>query len=114
MMKRVLIIDDEVDLCVLIKKYLNKKHHEVYIAHSLSDGLLQLHALQPDSLLLDNNLPDGMGWKSVESIHSNFPTMKILLISAFKSTESEEVAFIKYGIHVSEKPLSLKEIEQNL
>ena len=63
MSRTVLIIDDEVDLCLAIRKYLNKRGYMVYISHSLDDGMKKLATLKPDMLLLDNQLPDGLGWK---------------------------------------------------
>jgi DNA-binding response OmpR family regulator len=60
--KKVLIIDDEVDLCLLMKAYFLRKNYEVYIAHTLSDGLNRLGQIIPDYLFIDYNLPDGLGW----------------------------------------------------
>lgn len=37
--KKVLIIDDEVDFCLLLKGYFLRKKGEVYIYHTLSEGL---------------------------------------------------------------------------
>lgn len=36
---RVLIIDAEVDLCLLVKAYFLRKNYEVYIAHQVNDAL---------------------------------------------------------------------------
>lgn len=63
---KVLIIDDEEDLCLLIKTYLSRKDCEVFTAYSLSEGLKKLNDLLPDILFLDNNLPDGLGWEAAE------------------------------------------------
>ena len=110
-MKRVLIIDDEVDLCMLIKSYLSKKNCEVYIAHSLTEGFKKLEDLSPDALLLDNNLPDGMGWKEADKIHIRFPYMNITLISAFQIPK-EFKSQISNSVHFLEKPITLHDIEK--
>jgi DNA-binding response OmpR family regulator len=112
-MKRVLIVDDEIDLCSMIKLFLTKKNYEVFIAHTLRDGLLKMDALAPDALLLDNNLPDGMGWKHAENIHEQYPQMNITLISAYH-TSKEIKAKLGSSINILEKPISLKDIEQFL
>ena len=112
-MKRVLIVDDEVDLCMLIKNYLSKKNYEVYTAHTLYEGVQKIATLSPDVLLLDNNLPDGMGWKEAEKIHQQFPNLNITLISAYQTprdiTDKSNIA-----VNVLEKPISLNDIEQYL
>ena len=112
-MKKVLIIDDEVDLCLMIKQFLTKRNYEVHIAHTLNDGFVRINNELPDVLILDNNLPDGMGWDFARSIHEKYPGMKITLISAYKlppDLNSE----LDHSIKVLEKPLSLLEIEQHL
>jgi len=112
-MKRVLIVDDEVDLCMLIKNYLSRRNYDVYAAHTLSDGIKKLESLSPDVLLLDNNLPDGMGWKEAENIHRKFPNMNITLISAYQ-TSKDFKSKMDMSINILEKPISLNDIEKYL
>lgn len=112
-MKRVLIVDDEIDLCSMIKLFLTKKNYEVHTAHTLSDGFIKMNAILPDALLLDNNLPDGMGWKFAENIHEQFPKMNITLISAYHASQ-EFRSRLGDSVNILEKPISLKDIEQYL
>ena len=112
-MKRVLIIDDEIDLCMLIQSYLTKKNYEVHTAHSLTDGFKKLETISPDVLLLDNNLPDGMGWKEADKIHRKFPSMHITLISAYQMPKDFKEQ-ISTSINILEKPISLTDIEKYL
>jgi|SRR6476469_469635 DNA-binding response OmpR family regulator len=111
-MKRVLIVDDEVDLCMLIKNYLTRKNYEVHTAHTLSDGFMKLKSLSPDVLLLDNNLPDGMGWKEAENIHRQYPNVNITLLSAYQTPKDFNKGTMP--VNVLEKPISLNDIEQYL
>ena len=112
-MKKVLIIDDEVDLCIMIKQFLSRRNYDVHIAHTLTDGLSYLNTINPHALILDNNLPDGMGWDAVKITHKKFPEMKITLISAYKSIGFFHPA-LSAQIKILEKPISLQEIEQLL
>ncbi len=66
--KKVLIIDDERDFCILLKSYFIRKKYTVYLSNFLSDGMQLLTDIKPDIVLLDNNLPDGLGWNKVEFI----------------------------------------------
>lgn len=112
-MKTVLIVDDERDLCLMIKLFLTKKNYVVHTAHTLSDGFKKMNSIIPDALLLDNNLPDGMGWKFAENIQQKFPAMHITLISAYQAAKDFKS---KLGdtINILEKPISLKDIEKYL
>lgn len=112
-MKRVLIVDDEIDLCLMIKLFLTRKNYEVYTAHTLREGFQKMNAFTPDSLLLDNNLPDGMGWNAAENIQQKYPNMHITLISAYQASK-EFKARLGNSINILEKPISLRDIEAYL
>ncbi|HND44334.1 MAG TPA: response regulator, partial [Cyclobacteriaceae bacterium] len=73
MKKKVLIIDDEVDFGMLMKSFFKPKDFEVFVAHTIADGLQVLEDQKPDFLFLDNNLPDGLGWGKTEFILMNYP-----------------------------------------
>lgn len=108
-MKKVLIIDDEIDLCLLLKNYLTRLHYEVEVSYQLADGLKRALNFFPDIIFLDNNLPDSQGWIKAEWLLNALPNTDIYLISAYKATpplpENPRLKII-------EKPLSLKVIEK--
>lgn len=106
--KKVLIIDDEIDLCILLKNFFTKQHFEVVISHKLSDGLKEALDFTPDIIFLDNNLPDSQGWTKAEWLLEVLPRTAIYLISAYKAMPSLPK---DPRLTVIEKPLSLKAIE---
>jgi two-component SAPR family response regulator len=110
--KRVLIIDDEADFCLLIKNYFIKKNYEVHVSNTLKDGMDSLKDFKPDILFLDNNLPDGLGWEQTEYICKQYPNIRINLISAYQYNPkiSEQFSSIK----IWEKPISLTDLNQYL
>ena len=108
-MKKVLIIDDEIDLCILLKNYLTRQHFVVETSHQLANGLEKALSFHPDIIFLDNNLPDSEGWIKAEWLLNVLPESKIYLISAYKSVPAvPENSRLK----IIEKPLSLKSIEK--
>jgi two-component system, OmpR family, response regulator len=110
--KRVLIIDDETDFCLLMKNYFIRKNYEVYIFHTLEEGMKNLGIVNPDIIFLDNNLPDGLGWEKTEYISKNFPHTRINLISAYQYDHriSEKLSSVK----IWEKPISLTDLNKYL
>lgn len=80
--KSVLIIDDEVDFGVLMRSFFSPKHYEVYVAHTIAEGMKILDEVKPDVIFLDNHLPDGFGWGKTEFILVNYPQSALNLISA--------------------------------
>jgi DNA-binding response OmpR family regulator len=107
--KKILIIDDEVDFCLLLQAFYSRKGFEVYLSHTLKDGLQSLRTLQPDVVFLDNNLPDGLGWNVASNIQKNYPTVKLTLISAYKSELPELQQPTE--VQVLEKPLNLEALD---
>lgn len=107
--KKVLIIDDEVDLCLLMKTYFLRKNYDVYIAHTLADGQTRLDEVRPDFLFIDYNLPDGLGWDKLPDLYKKYPELQFHLISAFRPTMPSELDGAKLTIW--EKPISLKSLD---
>lgn len=106
--KKILIIDDEIDLCILMKGYLVKKGYEVNYAHSLSEGIRKMEELVPDILFLDNNLPDGTGWTSSNRFFSVNPALKLFLMSGYQPN-TPDLRDIHYN--VIHKPISFSDLE---
>jgi DNA-binding NtrC family response regulator len=110
--KRVLIIDDEIDLCLLLKSYLLRKNYEVYISYSLQDGLSRMEELRPAIVFLDNNLPDGIGWPHAPEMASKYPSTLVVLISAFHPTIPAMPPHAHYKY--IEKPITIADLDEEL
>ena len=106
--KKVLIIDDEVDLCLLLKTYLNRKNYEVYYSHTLKEGMNQFNRVIPDILFMDNNLPDGIGWEKAVGLLKQYPELQVHLISAYQPDAPEGIDSV---FKIWEKPLTLRELD---
>jgi len=106
MKQRILIIDDEIDFCTIMKGYFVRKGYEVATAYDLQTGLFCINDVKPDILFLDNNLPDGQGWQYVEQIVEKNPHLKIYLISAHQTKSS--FTSTNENIVVWEKPISFQ------
>ena len=112
--KKVLIIDDEVDFCLLMQFYLSKKNCEVSISHTLQDGLVLVHDKAPDIVILDNNLPDGLGWPAAKNIIEAAPGVHLFLISANKPANKSDYNDGDNNIDIVEKPISISQIDKFL
>jgi DNA-binding response OmpR family regulator len=91
--KKVLIVDDEDDFCFLMTDFFSQKGYDVFLANSIATGLDLLRKEKPDYLLLDNNLPDGLGWGKTEFIIANYPTTRLLLMSATEVPKTNASSF---------------------
>ncbi len=63
--KRILILDDEEEICFLLAALLSKMGYQTDYVHTLDDGIQKISSEQPfDLFFLDLNLPDGLGSSS--------------------------------------------------
>lgn len=107
MEKTILIIDDEEDLCLLMKNYFIRKDFRVYYAHTLKEGMEMMKQIVPDILFLDNNLPDGTGWNRSDYFTSVNPLLRLFLMSGYQPNLPD----INYPYEVISKPISFKDLE---
>lgn len=109
---KILIVDDEVDYCMMVKNYFQARNHEVFMAYTLKDGFQLLEEKKPDILFLDNNLPDGKGWECADEIIEKSPSLRLYLISAYPQISD----FINSSLNVTfwEKPISLNQLKEVL
>ena len=111
-MKKILIVDDEEDICYFLSRNLSKRGFLTSSSYSLADAQKQLASIRPDILLLDNHLPDGRGIDFVSKINYKYPDLKIIMITAHDTAEDRSKAYsngIKYFLS---KPFSIATINQ--
>lgn len=113
MKKKIVIIDDEEDLCQLMRTYLVELNYDVFLANTLRKGLSLMRDVSPDIVFIDNNLPDGLGWEKTNYLLTKYPSCKINLISAYRNTPPEVTAK-PAAITILEKPLRLSVLKNYL
>ena len=107
---KILIIDDEIDYCMIMKSFFRGKNYDVSLAYTLKEGLSLIKNVEPDILFLDNNLPDGKGWTHVESIVENNPQLRVYLVSAYH--QRGDYSSPSPNVVVWEKPLSMNLLKE--
>lgn len=102
--KKLLIIEDEGEMCLLLNIYLQRKEMELDHVKTLSAAREYLQQEQPSVIILDNKLPDGMGVDFISYIRHQFPDIKIVMISGYPT--AKDVA-LNNGAHIFlEKPFT--------
>jgi len=85
MKQRVLVIDDEKDICNLLASILTGLGYETRTSNSLAEGKLKFISYEPNVLFLDIHLPDGNGLDDVPSFRNLNPKIPVMIISAYDS-----------------------------
>lgn len=84
---RILIIEDEKKTAGFLKKGLTENGFVVDVAHTAEDGLLQVHELDYDLVILDVMLPDKSGWFVFKEIRQKDNNTPVLFLTARDSVE---------------------------
>lgn len=90
---KVLIIDDELDVCYLLSGILNRKKLNTSYVNTLGDAEVAMRNDVPDLIFLDNHLPDGYGLDFISFIKNKLPHTKIIMITAHDSAEERNRAY---------------------
>ena len=80
-----LIIDDELDICLLLKNYLKKKTDKVSYSTNLKEGFSIFKEIGPDLLILDHNLPDGYGIDNIATEQTSSECIGANIVGSFSS-----------------------------
>lgn len=82
-MRKVLIIDDEEKLRTLLARIISLEGFEVMQAADCKSALKKLEQIEVDVVLCDVKLPDGNGVDLVKKIKETYPSLEIILLTAY-------------------------------
>lgn len=108
---RILVVDDEEDLCEILKFNLEMEGYEVDTANSAEEAL-KLNLTVYDLLLLDVMMGEISGFKMASMLKKNKDTAEIpIIFITAKDTENDTVTGFNLGAddYIS-KPFSLREV----
>jgi two-component system alkaline phosphatase synthesis response regulator PhoP len=87
-MSKILIVDDEEDIRVLVRFHLEKEGHEIEEAKNGREAVAKAKEFRPDLILMDLMMPDMDGMEATYNIRE-IPQLKTTII-AFLSARSED------------------------
>jgi DNA-binding response OmpR family regulator len=107
---KVLIADDDRDLCQLLSAVLRSQGHEVVFAFDAAQALTVARTSTPDIIVLDINMPGGTGVGALEKLKFNMKTSMIPVLVITASTD-ERLSTTMQQIGAAEfmqKPLDME------
>jgi two-component system response regulator PilR (NtrC family) len=106
--KKVLIVDDEADICELIEITLMRMDIASQSALNITDAKLLLETEHFDLCLTDMRLPDGNGIELVEYVQQNYSDIPIAVITAHGNMESAVKALKAGAFDFVSKPVDIQ------
>jgi CheY-like chemotaxis protein len=80
-MAKILIVDDEHAILLMLKKMLEKAGHEVDIASNGNEGIILFEKNKYNLLITDIIMPEKEGIETIIELHNKYPDLKIIAIS---------------------------------
>ncbi len=110
LMKRILIIDDDMDMCNLLSRFLQKKGFETDASHSGNKGIAKFKESKFDVVLCDFRLGDKEGREVLKEIKQIDPYAIVIIITGYSDIKTA-VDVIKSGaFDYITKPLIPEEV----
>ncbi|HZH95240.1 MAG TPA: sigma-54 dependent transcriptional regulator [Flavisolibacter sp.] len=109
-MQKILIIDDDRDMCLLLKRFLTRHNFEVLESYSGKKSLELLETVQPDLVMCDFRLEDMEGNVLLGKIKAIYPQIPVIIITGYSDIKIA-VEVMKMGAYdYITKPLFPDEI----
>jgi len=96
MTKSILIIDDDMDLCTLLARFLTRKGFETDAAHTGAKGIAKFNEKKYDAVICDYRLGDMDGKDVIAALRKQDPTVGLLVITGYSDIKTA-VEVIKLG-----------------
>ena len=106
---RVMVVDDDNNICEFLRLYLEKEGYEVQICHDGQEALDQFQKFSPAMILLDVMMPKMDGWQTCREIRKS-SDVPIIMITA-KGETFDKVLGLELGADdYIVKPFDAKEV----
>ncbi len=111
---RLLIVDDDVELCALLELRFCAKGFEVAVAHDVQSAVARLGRSAIDVILLDLRLGREDGFDVLREARQRCPEVAVILLTAHGSVETAVLAMRGGAFGYLLKPFSDHELLQNV
>lgn len=117
--KKVMIIEDEIDILLLYKDYLNNKGFSVQATSTTAnEALNDYENFFPNMIILDYNLPGKLsGLEAARQILKKYPSAPIIIVTAYETVRNElsnDDFFTNKNIILLLKPIKLQVLEYTI
>ncbi len=111
-MIRLLVVDDEADICDFVRNFFKEREFEVFVAHDGKEALALVDSANPHIILLDLKMPVMGGMETLKEINKRKPDAKVIIVTAVEDIEKAEEAKRHNAVEYITKPLVLEQLER--
>ena len=109
-LEKVLVVDDDPNICDVLRMYLENEGYSVILAYDGEEALVKFNALKPDIILLDVMLPKMNGFDVCRALRTEGDNVPVLILTA-REEEADKVLGLEIGADdYITKPFSMREL----
>jgi DNA-binding response OmpR family regulator len=109
--KKILIIDDEKEICSLLTEYFTEDGYTVEVAYDGEDGIAKVKTFEPDIIILDHRMPIMDGAAVISKVRE-FSSTPIICVSAVTNKETIDECLKLGATEYMFKPIDLEELDR--
>ncbi len=113
-MAKILIIDDDEEMCSALVAIMEREGHEAGFAHNLKSGLKMTISRPFDVVFLDVMMPDGSGLDLLPELRETPSRPEVIIITGVGNPDGAELAVRNGAWDYLQKPFSIKDIKLQL
>ena len=113
-MKKLLIVDDESEICEFLKLFFEERGFKARTALSGLEAMEAVDKEPPHVVLLDINMPVMDGMTTLKKIKEKHPQVKVIMVTALETRDKIEEAMRAGADNYITKPLSLEYLEKDV
>ncbi len=111
---KLLIVDDEVEICDFLKSFFEERNFEVKTASSGQGALTVAEQFKPNVMLLDIKMPVMDGIQVLAQVKKKYPRTKVIMVTALETRDKIEECLRLGADNYITKPLSLEYLENDV
>ncbi len=107
---KILIVDDESAICMLLKRYLEKLGFETFVASDGEQALDILKEEKPAIMTLDIRMPGINGYEVLQKVKRRYPELFIIVVTGIDVPNMEEMLEHSGAHALLQKPIDLEKL----
>lgn len=115
--KTILVVEDERELCNILKDDLTSRGYNVEIARNGQEGLEKIQAVQPDLIICDRAMPVMSGYQLLERIRAAYPqynSLPFIFLTALSDPRDKHSVDHLEPTAYLEKPVNLERLAMTI
>ena len=111
---KILVVDDEPDLVLVLSNFLSKEGFKVYTAHTGEQAIEKVKNNPIDLVLLDIAMPVMDGIETLKQIKKIKPDINVIMITGYKDAEKVVQAFRLGAYDCLFKPFDFRYLRKSI